>query len=340
MKVKISGVLVGLLLVVGLQAQAGADPLEMITLFDLESGVRPLGMGGAFTALADDENALFYNPAGLAFQQDELIRFDSFWERHLGLASHGRLALAWGRFGLGLAFLNSGPIVERDRQGEEIGTFSYTLLGLAGAYGAKLSELPLELELPRGLEGLALGLRLKLYRVKTLPAGRGATLALEPSLLYSFGGLKLGLGGAIDELRLGLVLESLLGKGMRYGSGHREGWPRRVRVGAALRGPGAAVAADLETDGTFHLGGEYRFKLELGPAPVEVEGGGEGRSSELALRAGVVLGRQALLTAGLGFYMDRLKVNYALVVHPYLPLSHALSLALELGVGADPPLKP
>ena len=29
-------------------------------------GVRPLGMGGAFTAVADDENALFYNPAGLA----------------------------------------------------------------------------------------------------------------------------------------------------------------------------------------------------------------------------------------------------------------------------------
>ncbi|MEW6516991.1 MAG: OmpA family protein [candidate division FCPU426 bacterium] len=29
-------------------------------------GIRPLGMGGAFTAVADDENALFYNPAGLA----------------------------------------------------------------------------------------------------------------------------------------------------------------------------------------------------------------------------------------------------------------------------------
>lgn len=29
-------------------------------------GVRPTGMGDAFTALADDHNALFYNPAGLA----------------------------------------------------------------------------------------------------------------------------------------------------------------------------------------------------------------------------------------------------------------------------------
>jgi hypothetical protein len=39
----------------------------------LHRGVRPLGMGGAFTALADDENALFYNPAGLsAIQQLDL----------------------------------------------------------------------------------------------------------------------------------------------------------------------------------------------------------------------------------------------------------------------------
>lgn len=29
-------------------------------------GIRPLGMGDAFTAISDDENALFYNPAGLA----------------------------------------------------------------------------------------------------------------------------------------------------------------------------------------------------------------------------------------------------------------------------------
>jgi hypothetical protein len=29
-------------------------------------GIRPLGMGGAFTAIADDSNAIFYNPAGLS----------------------------------------------------------------------------------------------------------------------------------------------------------------------------------------------------------------------------------------------------------------------------------
>lgn len=32
----------------------------------LHRGVRPLGMGGAFTAVANDHNSIFYNPAGLA----------------------------------------------------------------------------------------------------------------------------------------------------------------------------------------------------------------------------------------------------------------------------------
>ena len=32
----------------------------------LEQGVRPIGMGGAYTAAADDVNSIMWNPAGLA----------------------------------------------------------------------------------------------------------------------------------------------------------------------------------------------------------------------------------------------------------------------------------
>ena len=32
---------------------------------DVGYGVRPMGMGGAFTAVSDDPNAAYYNPAGL-----------------------------------------------------------------------------------------------------------------------------------------------------------------------------------------------------------------------------------------------------------------------------------
>ena len=32
---------------------------------DLQLGARPQGMGGAFSAIADDANAIYWNPAGL-----------------------------------------------------------------------------------------------------------------------------------------------------------------------------------------------------------------------------------------------------------------------------------
>jgi len=41
---------------------SAANAAELPRLY---KGIRPLGMGGAFTAVADDQNALFYNPAGL-----------------------------------------------------------------------------------------------------------------------------------------------------------------------------------------------------------------------------------------------------------------------------------
>ncbi|MBN1823726.1 MAG: hypothetical protein JW803_05340 [Endomicrobiales bacterium] len=40
-------------------------------------GVRPLGMGGAFTAVANDSNAQFYNPAGLSQVGQEELTFMS-----------------------------------------------------------------------------------------------------------------------------------------------------------------------------------------------------------------------------------------------------------------------
>ncbi|MGC9325349.1 MAG: hypothetical protein ACP5G0_11440 [Desulfomonilia bacterium] len=38
-------------------------------------GIRPMGMGGAFVALSNDANALFYNPAGLADIKERQISF-------------------------------------------------------------------------------------------------------------------------------------------------------------------------------------------------------------------------------------------------------------------------
>ena len=44
----------------------------------LELGARASGMGGAFVAIANDGSALFYNPAGIAFQKGIRMEMDAF----------------------------------------------------------------------------------------------------------------------------------------------------------------------------------------------------------------------------------------------------------------------
>jgi len=60
MRKKLSLVL-GFLLVLGLASFAYADEEPSFYL-----GIKPAGMGGAYCAIANDENALFFNPAGLS----------------------------------------------------------------------------------------------------------------------------------------------------------------------------------------------------------------------------------------------------------------------------------
>lgn len=53
-------------ILVGMAILAGASPARAAGFKFDGSGVRPLSMGGAFVAIADDANAPYYNPAGLA----------------------------------------------------------------------------------------------------------------------------------------------------------------------------------------------------------------------------------------------------------------------------------
>ncbi len=106
---------------------------NVAALLEIGAGARPLGMGGAFVGLADDENAVFYNPAALAF----LDRFGvtSLYSRQLQMLDYKVLGIA-GRFaGLTLLQLYSGGIEGTNRFGNPDGTsFSYTSrAGIASA---------------------------------------------------------------------------------------------------------------------------------------------------------------------------------------------------------------
>jgi len=85
-----------------------------------EPGVRPQALGGAFVAVADDVNAIFYNPAGLAKikqQQVQLTHTDLFG---LGIDynyiayAQNRLGVAWAHYGVSDDFLLGGGDYSND----------------------------------------------------------------------------------------------------------------------------------------------------------------------------------------------------------------------------------
>lgn len=64
-----------LVLTICLASFLGRADGSAFTIYEL--GVRAMGMGGAFVAIADDGSALFYNPAGIAFQKGLRMEMDS-----------------------------------------------------------------------------------------------------------------------------------------------------------------------------------------------------------------------------------------------------------------------
>ena len=99
------------------------------------SGARPQGMGGAFAAFYDDINALYYNPAGLAFlTQGELSLMYSnltgvFQVEEAGDIYQGFIAYLIpgkkGNFALSLQYEEQGKFAYTSDEGPDvIGTYS------------------------------------------------------------------------------------------------------------------------------------------------------------------------------------------------------------------------
>ncbi len=89
-------------------------------------GARPMAMAGAFTAVADDANALFWNPAGLAMTRGYAanVTFMNLY-RSAGYASGGLTVPLGRRCGAGFAGGRlAATDTRRSPQGQELGTFT------------------------------------------------------------------------------------------------------------------------------------------------------------------------------------------------------------------------
>lgn len=136
-------------------------------------GLRPMGMGGAFIAVSDDANALFYNPAGLArikdsrgsvlplevevgdktidvYQDASDVDFDNedetadFLREYIGERAHAGINMFpyyyTPRFAFGFIGTARADLEVRDRQYPRVDTHIINDLGVGMGYGHPLFD--------------------------------------------------------------------------------------------------------------------------------------------------------------------------------------------------------
>jgi tetratricopeptide (TPR) repeat protein len=90
-------------------------------------GARALGLGKAFTAVANDPTAIYWNPAGLEdiYQQNATFYHVSLWEgTSLDFLGYAYPTIEWGSFGFAIGRIGVGDIPQTNSGGDLLGTFS------------------------------------------------------------------------------------------------------------------------------------------------------------------------------------------------------------------------
>lgn len=289
-----------LLLAAAATAQAG--PNSGAAFLRIGAGARPAALGGAYTAIADDVDALYYNPGGLsritrpevgATHVEWLLdtRFDFIGYAH---------PTAFGTFGLGVTRFGTGA-----QQGRAIDRTP------TGDFGA--SDTALSISFGRRLLGTGMGLSLK-YLESRIGSASASTLAFDVGAVRSFSDSRFSLGLALLNL----------GRGMRF-IDQTDPLPLTLAVGAAYRFAGILQLAldvrhepyDRRTD--VGVGTEYSafggFSLRAGYTSAVGQVSAAGRTSLLDGLGG-----------GFGLRLGRYRVDYTFTPFGSLGNTQRISL--------------
>jgi len=212
-------------------AQVG---ITAVPFLQIEPDSRGAGMGNTGVAIADNAAAIFWNPAGLAFQRDTQISIthanwlpafnaDLFYDYLVG--KHYIEGI--GTIGGHITFLNLGSQRRTDETGLDLGRFNSFELAAGVSYGFELSR------------NFALGTGLR-FIYSSLASGTvggqrvspGSSVGVDIAGLYKSDPFNIGSRGA--RFNAGLNISNI-GPGLQYtDEAQKDALPTIMRVGYAF----------------------------------------------------------------------------------------------------------
>lgn len=134
---------IGVVLLSGVCFGAGRRPGAVFLM--IWPGSRPTALGGAFTAIADDASAAYYNPGGLGFQRNIILSmmhvnwlpdlWPGMYYEYLAVAAPFKKV---GTFAFNGIYLTTGETVVQNESGTVIGTYTTFDLSMGLAYGREI----------------------------------------------------------------------------------------------------------------------------------------------------------------------------------------------------------
>ncbi|MCD6374168.1 MAG: PorV/PorQ family protein [Caldisericaceae bacterium] len=318
-------VVLGLVIIVlfagDLFAQQGQGGTE--SNLSMGFGARAFSVGRAFTALADDPTAVFWNPAGLEFvyQQSATFFHTSLFEgTNYDFLGYAFPTLNLGTFGLGVGRIGIGGIHQTDEFNTQLGTFSWEEYHGFFSYAKKLPY------------DLSAGMTIRLVR-------RAWNGLVDSGNLVDMGvGMDLGLmyrpqiftNVLLRDWSVGLNVRNLFPPQVKEGENVDE-FPLSVRLGfmrrILLKGVGNQfnLMFDLDysqkRDLRIHFGTEYKFR-NLAMVRLGMDGSSP--------------------TFGAGLQYSIFQIDYAFSSSPYSNVFssvHRFSISLSFGPTRDDLMK-
>jgi len=278
------------------QGQAGTD----IAVLKAGVGARPLGMGSAFTAVADNADAPYWNPAGLGFVSSSEITTmqtklstdaDHYYVSYVRPAFGGTLGISWIQVGLGNITETSSE-VDPNNEVVNLSIFSYFSNAYMLAYGKELTD-----RISIGLTGKYLT-----SDMFQIAGGQAYGYSVTPGILLR----------PTKQLSVGLKIDELVNQ-QSWGTGTVEQVPPKLRLGLAYQSPNPGLFA-VDVSQTLRSG--YAAEASVGY---------EWSKDGLAIRLGY---SGESWTAGAGFASGHTRVDYAYVTQQDLSRENVHRISL------------